>query len=154
LPDIMPEEKELKELRDSSSARLQTQIEKINAIYRTESSPQKSVAAPALKEAWSEYRAVYKNLSQSVDPAQLSVLPADIDDQRIDKIGNISNTLEILLSRYNHLSTYPIIFAGILFDIILIAFFFRVEAVRTNPKRALNGHEERLDKILSSIKDA
>ena len=32
--------------------------------------------------------------------------------------------------------------------------FFRVEAVRANPKRALNGHEERLGKILSSIKDA
>lgn len=154
LPDFVPEEKGLVELRDVSSERLQAQIEKINAVYRDENSLQKSIAAPALKEAWSEYRAVYKDLTQAVDPAQLSALPANIDDQRIDKIGNISNTLEILLSRYDHLSTYPIIFAGILFDMILIAFFFRVEAVRANPKRASNGHEERLEKILSSIKDA
>lgn len=151
LPDFDPDEKALVELRDSATQRLATQIQALNAIYRDVDSLQKAIAGPALKEAWSEYRAVYQDLGQMVDPALLSALPSDIEDQRIDKIGNVANTIEILASRYDHVSTYPIILAGILFDMILIAFFYRLEVVKGDRRRSLNGHEQRLHGILSSL---
>jgi hypothetical protein len=151
LPDVDPEEKTLKELRERTIQRLEIQITVLNKIYQNDDSLQKAIAGPALKEAWSVYRAVYQSLEQVVDPARLVALPTNIEDQRIDKIGNVANTIEILASRYDHMSTYPIILAGILFDLILIAFFYRIEVVKVDRRRSLTGHEERLRGILSSL---
>lgn len=151
LPNVDPEEKTLKELRERTIQRLEIQITLLNKIYQNDDSLQKATAGPALKEAWSVYRAVYQDLGQVVDPARLAALPSNIEDQRIDKIGNVANTIEILASRYDHMSTYPIILAGILFDLILIAFFYRIEVVKVDRRRSLTSHEERLRGILSSL---
>lgn len=152
LPEFDPQEKALVELRDLAVQRLSVRIDELDAIYRDEDSPQKATASPALKEAWLEYRAVYQDLSRVLDASQLAALPENIENQQIDKIGNIANTLEILMLRYDHLSTYPIVLAGILFDMILIAFFYRIEVVKGDRRKSKNGHEARLNQILSSIK--
>jgi hypothetical protein len=152
LPTFDPEEKALVELRDRATQRLGKQVEVLNAVYLNGNSLTKDFAGPVLKEAWSEYRAVRQDLSVAVDASLLAALPENIDDQRIDKIGNIANTLEILISRYDRVSTYPIILAGILFDVILIAFFFRIEVMKGDRRKAVNGHQARLNQILSSLK--
>jgi hypothetical protein len=151
-PNYSQDERELVDLRERSSQRLSAQIAKVNAIYLNAEGAPKSVAAPVLKEAWSEYRLVYNDLGQAVEVEKISTLPKSIDDPRIDKIGDISNTIEILVSRYDHLSTYPIVLAGILFDMILIAFFFRVVSSNSG-KNGLTPHEIRMHKIRSSLSD-
>ena len=153
LPQFAPGDESLAQLRQSSSDALKDQIAKINAVYLDASKLTRDTASPILKSAWSEYSSVYTKLATAVDPAELAKLPPSIDDERIDKVGHIGNTIEILSSRYDHLSTYPIVLAAILFDMILVAFFFRVEISRSQ-KRQIGGHAERLRKIRSSLNDA
>lgn len=148
-----PEDEDLAQLKQSSSDALKGQISKLRALYLDEKKLNKTDASPILKAAWSDYSTVYTKLGNVADPAELVKLPASIDDQRVDKIGNIGNTIEILMSRYDRLSTYPIVLAAVLFDMILIAFFFRVEMARSR-KRPLGGHAERLRKIRSSLNEA
>ncbi len=148
-----PGDQDLAQLKQSSSDALRDQIAKVKALYLDEKQLNKTDASPVLKAAWSEYSTVYTKLGTVVDPAELAKLPVSIDDQRVDKIGNIGNTIEILLSRYDRLSTYPIILAAVLFDMILIAFFFRVEIGRSRERR-LSEHEKRLRDIRSSLNEA
>jgi hypothetical protein len=151
MPEYAPGENGLAELKQASSLLIATQVSKVRDLYMDAEKLNKTIASPILKEAWSEYGITYKKLVGAIDDTALAKLPESIDDQRIDKIGNVTNTLEILASRYNHLSTYLIILAGILFDVILISFFYRVEISR-NRKRQPTGHEKRLEEIRSTLK--
>ena len=153
MPQFAPGDEDLAQLRQGSSDSLRDQISKVNALYLDASKLTRDTASPILKAAWSEYSSVYTKLQTAVDPAELDKLPPSIDDERIDKIGHIGNTIEILSSRYNRFSTYPIVLAAILFDLILVTFFFRVEVSRSQ-KRQVGGHAERLRKIRSSLNDA
>ena len=152
LPETAPEERGLVELGERSSKRLRDQIDAVNEIYLDAEKQHKEIAAPVLKKAWTEYRLVYSDLSSAVDASKLSALPENIDDQRIDKIGDVANTIEILISRYDHLSTYPIVLAGILFDMILIAFFLRVESSRPVKAQPIIGIK--IDEILEKERRA
>lgn len=153
MPPFAPGEETLAQLKKDSSEALRSQIEKVKALYLDASKMERDTASPILKAAWSEYSTVYTKLATAIDPVEIAKLPHSIDDARIDKVGHIGNTIEILSSRYDRLSTYPIVLAAILFDMILVAFFFRVEISRTQ-KRQLGGHAERLRKIRSSLNDA
>jgi hypothetical protein len=153
MPPFAPGDEALAQLRQSSAEALRSQIDKVKALYLDASKMERDTASPILKTAWSEYSTVYTKLQTAVDPTEIAKLPPSIDDARIDKIGHVGNTIEILSSRYNHISTYPIVLAAILFDIILVAFFFRVEISRTQ-KRQVGGHAERLRKIRSSLNEA
>lgn len=146
LPDIAPEEVGLKSLRDESRKTLGAQTELVKGIYTNAENLRKENALPVLQDAWSAYRKVYMDIKTSVDAGKLAELPASIDNPNIEKIGAIANTIEILAKRYDHFSTYPIVLAGILFDLILIAFFSRVEASRSVKRPPPN--EELIDKIL------
>lgn len=155
LPQVAPSDLELAKLRDESSFSLRKQVDAVKSIYSDARNLEKEIAEPKLKEAWSEYHRVFVELSPVIDAEKFAAaaLPDVIVDQRIDKIGSVSNTIEILISRYDHISTYPIVFAGIFFDMILIAFFARVEASRVG--RTKNGlirtpHDIRMDEIRSS----
>ncbi len=152
MPLFAPGEEALAQLKKDSSEALRNQITKVKDLY-LKSNLERDDASPILKAAWSEYSIVYAKLDTKIDSSEMAKLPPSIDDDRIDKIGNIGNTIEILVSRYDHLSTYPIVLAAILFDMILVAFFFRVEISRSQ-KRKLGGHAERLRKIRSSLNDA
>ena len=150
LPQTASEDSSLKAKIVDISQRLEVQMQLMKDMYGSAQMPSKDEAAKALKNAWTEYRTAYKDLSGKVDASKLAALPKSIDEQRIDKIGAIANTIEILISRYDRFSTYPIVLGGILFDMILIAFFLRVEATRTGLK-GLTEHEKRLRRISSSF---
>jgi hypothetical protein len=147
LPNFAPEEVDLINTRDDSRKTLGAQIELVKGIYASAENLKKENALPVLQNAWSAYRKVYIDLKLAVDASELAKLPASIDNPNIEKIGAIANTIEILVERYDHFSTYPILLAGILFDLILIAFFSRVEASRSVKRPPPN--EELIDKILS-----
>jgi hypothetical protein len=153
MPQFAPGEEDLAQLRQGSSDALNDQISKVKALYLNNATMDRDAVSPVLKAAWSEYSSVHTKLAAVVDPARIGKLQPSIDDDRIDKIGNVGNTIEILISRYDRLATYPIVFAAILFDMILVAFFFRVVISRAQ-KRQVGGHAERLRKIRSSLNDA
>lgn len=148
LPDFAPEEVGLISIRDESRKTLGAQAELVKGIYTNAENLKKENALPVLQDAWSAYRKVYMYLKPLVDASKLAELKLEpsIDNPNIEKIGAIANTIEILVDRYNHFSTYPILLAGILFDLILIAFFSRVEASRSVKRPPPN--EELIDKIL------
>lgn len=150
---VAPGDEAIAQLKKDSSDALRAQIDKIKALYLDASKMERDTASPILKAAWSEYSTVYTKLATAIDPAEMAKLPPSIDDARIDKIGHVGNTIEILSSRFDHLLTYLIVFSAILFDMVLVAFFFRVEISRTQ-KRQVGGHAERLRKIRSSLNDA
>lgn len=153
MPQFAAGDEDLAQLKQSSSEVLRDHITKVKALYLDASKMTRDVASPILKAAWSDYSTVYAKLATAVDAAEMATLPPSIDDPRVDKVGHIGNTIEILSSRYDRLSTYPIVLAAILFDMILVAFFFRVEISRAQ-KRQVGGHAERLRKIRSSLRDA
>jgi len=152
MPLLAPGDEDLAQLKNDSLDALRDQITKVKALYLN-TNLERDDASPVLKAAWSEYSTVYTKLATVIGPAEMAKLPPSIDDDRVDKVGSIGNTIEILLSRYDHLATYPIILAAVFFDMILVAFFFRVETSRSR-KRQVGGHAERLRKIRSSLNEA
>ena len=81
-------------------------------------------ALPVLRKSWDVYR---KNLSEAETLAEgkRTGLAKDIKREEIENIDNLSNILRILLSRWDNFMTYLTLFAALLLDMILIAFFGR-----------------------------
>ncbi|MEI7532497.1 MAG: hypothetical protein WCK52_11270 [Betaproteobacteria bacterium] len=113
---ILTKKKELVEKIDA-------QIEKIEPVKNNPTSIAKAKVVPLLQESWGLY-------SSTVASAETLIgkemgLPKDITDERMITVGQITNTIPMLISRWNKIDTYFIIVSAILFDILLIVFFKR-----------------------------
>jgi hypothetical protein len=81
-------------------------------------------ALPVLRKSWDAYR---KNLSEAetLSSGTRLGLPREIKREEVENIDNLTNILRILISRWDNFMTYLTLFAAILLDMILIAFFRR-----------------------------
>ena len=83
----------------------------------------KGSALPILTSAWNTYS---KILNDAELLAGVSFdLPNEIVNKNVQGMGNITQILPLLISQLNNALTYVIIFAAILFDVLLIEFFSR-----------------------------
>jgi len=81
-------------------------------------------ALPVLRKSWDVYR---KNLSEAetLSGGKRLGLARDIKREEVENIDNLTNILRILVSRWDNFMTYMTLFAALLMDMILIAFFRR-----------------------------
>lgn len=81
-------------------------------------------ALPVLRKSWDAYR---KNLSEAetLSGGTRLGLPREIKREEVENIDNLTNILRILISRWDNFMTYLTLFAALLLDMILIAFFRR-----------------------------
>lgn len=103
---------------------IQTQIEDIEKITLHSGKVVADDALPVLRKAWELYRKTLAQAESYADGRKIN-LPRDIKKEEIEDIENLSNILRILASRWDKFMTYLTLFAAILLDLILIAFFRR-----------------------------
>ena len=102
---------------------IQEQLQSIEEISN-QNKVSSDTVLPVLRKSWDVYR---KNLSEAETLAEgkKTGLVKDIKREEIENIDNLSNILRILLSRWDNFMTYLTLFAALLLDMILIAFFGR-----------------------------
>lgn len=125
VPEISAEEQRKVDFRRDSLAEIGAQLDNIAATFGGADVATREAAVPVLKEAWRSYSTILGRARSMVDAAAIEGLPSSIEDDRLEKLGNITNTLEMLLRSLDRVSTYVIIATGLLFDILLVAFFNR-----------------------------
>ncbi len=111
------------DLRKKVIADLQSELKEIDQLKLTPSTLTKSVVQPVLEKAWSVYEEVLTKVERTTDK-ELD-LEKRIVDQTVRGMGEISHIIGILISQWNRIDTYLIIFGAIFFDLILVAFFTR-----------------------------
>lgn len=115
---------EVIEFKKKSADEIQQQLNDINNVVVNTTKVTTTEAMPILRKSWEVYR---KNLSSAenlADGKRIN-LPKDIKKEEVEDIENLTNILRILVSRWDNFMTYLILFAAVLMDMILIAFFRR-----------------------------
>jgi len=121
LPD--PNTKKRYQQRNSFINNLQKTIDTIENLKVQNTNLDKGTTMPVLTSAWNTY-------AQTLQEAELITgktfdLPAEIIDKNAQGMGNITQILPLLISKLDELVTYLIIFAAVMFDVLLIEFFSR-----------------------------
>ena len=108
-----------------SAEQFDKELGKLDLNYKDINKISKDTTGPILKASWSKYAELRDHARDFMDPAVLDNLPDNIDDDTIDHLGQITHTIDILIQRWDKIQTYFIVFFGLVFDIILVAFFAR-----------------------------
>jgi hypothetical protein len=124
-PRISESEKTKIDFRSDVGIQVGDQIAKLDENKNSPTQLNKARSGPILKTAWSKYAELRDRSQSFLAAAVIDTLPTSINDEKIDKLGVITNTIEILIQRWDRFQTYFIVFVGLVFDIILIAFFSR-----------------------------
>ena len=103
---------------------IQTQIDEIEDVVVNSGKIVSDVALPVLRKSWELYRKTLAE-AESLAEGKKMKLARDIKKEEVENIENLSNILRILAARWDKFMTYLTIFAAVLLDLILIAFFRR-----------------------------
>jgi hypothetical protein len=121
LPD--PATKKRYKQRILFASNLQSSIDTIEDLKVKSANLDKGTALPILTSAWNNY-------AQTLQEAELIAgksfgLPTEINDKNAQGMGNITQIIPLLISKFDDPVTYLIIFAAVIFDVLLIEFFAR-----------------------------
>lgn len=119
---------------DTAENEISTQTDKLNTITLEANSMPTEEVIGALRESWELYRKLVADGQNIAAPVEFG-LPREINREEVENIQSLTNILRILAVRWNHPMTYFTLFAAVLLDLILIAFFYRhlSSRVRTDP---------------------
>jgi cell fate (sporulation/competence/biofilm development) regulator YmcA (YheA/YmcA/DUF963 family) len=125
LVDDLPDSKTKK--RYQQRAVLTLQIDKsiaaIEDLKIKTSVLNKDAVLPILKTAWRDYGQTLKE-AELLSGSEFG-LPAEIVNENIQEMGNITEILPMLIKRFDNPMTYVIVLAATFVDILLIMFFER-----------------------------
>ena len=111
------------ELRKKVTVDIQAELKEIDQLKLTPSTLSKSVVQPVLEKSWSLYEELLNKVERTTEK-ELG-MEKRIVDQTVRGMGEIGHIISILISQWNRVDTYLIIFGAIFFDLILVAFFTR-----------------------------
>ena len=115
---------EVIEFKKKSAKEIQLQVTAINNVVFNSIKVTTNEAIPILRKSWEVYKSNLSGAENLADGKRIN-LPRDIKKEEVLEIENLTNILRILVSRWNSFMTYLILFAAVLMDMILIAFFRR-----------------------------
>ena len=124
-PRLADDEKSKLDFKKGLIEQFDKELGKLDLNYKDINKISKDTTGPILKASWSKYAELRDHARDFMDPAVLDNLPDNIDDDTIDHLGQITHTIDILIQRWDKIQTYFIVFFGLVFDIILVAFFAR-----------------------------
>jgi hypothetical protein len=115
---------EVIEFKKKSAKEIQQQVNAINHVIVNSKKVTTDEAMPILRESWEIYRTNLSDAENRAEGKRIN-LPKDIKKEEVADIEDLTNILRILVSRWDNFMTYLILFAAVLMDMILIAFFRR-----------------------------
>lgn len=91
----------------------------------------KTESLPKLRGAWDKYKELYDLVKAQNIQIDNIKFPATIADPKIDYLGEITRTLELMAERSDKPITYAILIFGLIIDLILISFYSRTITIGT-----------------------
>lgn len=116
--------RERKAVRERNSQEIEKVLSSLQELVSSNPHLSSSGAQASLINAWNVYSKVYAEVS-SKSEAAMSKLPETISNSSVREMGNMVQTIALLLGRLNELQTYIIFLAAIALDILLVVFFSR-----------------------------
>lgn len=131
-PQYTDEEQALIALKTKINADLKIEIDNIDEHLKNAQKISKDESTLILKASWAKYKELRDDAKNKNIEIDASKLPVSIDDAKIDYLGQITRTLELMVERYNKPMTYFIAFLGVIMDLILISFYSRTITIGTS----------------------